>query len=60
MRMEHWQDIGAIANNENLMRRLALYTKKLVKEQNVAQSEIRGSLIAMLSKATSLKVMPLY
>ncbi|MBQ9638833.1 MAG: hypothetical protein IJV22_04680 [Bacteroidales bacterium] len=60
MRMELRQDIGAIADNENLMRRLALYAEKLVKEQNVAQSEIRGSLLTMLSKATSLKVMPQY
>jgi len=31
---ELWQDIGAIAGNENLMRRLARYAKKLAKEQN--------------------------
>lgn len=34
MSKELWQDIGAIADNENLMRRLACYAKKLVKEQN--------------------------
>ena len=34
MSKELWQDIGAIADNENLMRRLARYAKKLVKEQN--------------------------
>lgn len=34
MSMELWQDIGAIAGNENLMRRLARYAKKLAKEQN--------------------------
>lgn len=34
MSKELWQDIGAIADNENLMRRLARYVKKLVKEQN--------------------------
>lgn len=34
MSKELWQDIGAIAGNEDLMRRLARYAKKLVKEQN--------------------------
>ena len=34
MSKELWQDIGAIADNENLMRRLARYAKKLVKKQN--------------------------
>ena len=34
MSKELWQDIGAIADNENLMRRLARYAKNLVKEQN--------------------------
>ncbi len=34
MSKELWQDIGAIADNEDLMRRLARYAKKLVKEQN--------------------------
>ena len=33
MSMELWQDIGAIAGNENLMRRLARYAKKLAKEK---------------------------
>lgn len=49
MSKELWQDIGAIAGNEDLMRRLARYAKKLVKEQNVAQSESRGSLLTMPS-----------
>ena len=51
MSKELWQDIGAIADNENLMRRLARYAKKLVKEQNVAQSESRGSLLTMPSQS---------
>ena len=34
MSKELWQDIGAIAGNEDLMRRLARYAKTLVKEQN--------------------------
>lgn len=32
MSKELWQDIGTNADNEALMRRLAHYTKKLVKE----------------------------
>ena len=51
MSKELWQDIGAIADNENLMCRLARYAKKLVKEQNVAQSESRGSLLTMPSRS---------
>ena len=33
MNTELWQSIGAIADNESLMRRLTRYAKKLVKEQ---------------------------
>ena len=33
MNIELWQSIGAIADNEPLMRRLTRYAKKLVKEQ---------------------------
>ena len=51
MSRELWQDIGAIAGNENLMRRLARYAKKLVKEQNVAHSESRGSKLTMQSQS---------
>ena len=51
MSKELWQDIGAIADNENLMRRLARYAKKLVKEQSVAQSESRGNLLTVPSQS---------
>lgn len=34
MNTELWQSIGAIADNESLMKRLARYAKKLVKEKN--------------------------
>ena len=33
MNTEWWQSIGAIADNESLMRRLTRYAKRLVKEQ---------------------------
>ncbi len=33
MNAEVWRNIGAIADNEPLMRRLAHYTRRLVKEQ---------------------------
>lgn len=33
MNIELWQSIGAIADNEPLMRRLTRYAKKLVKER---------------------------
>lgn len=33
MNTELWQSIGAIADNESLMRRLTRYAKRLVKEQ---------------------------
>ena len=33
MNIELWQSIGAIADNEPLMRRLTRYAKKLLKEQ---------------------------
>ena len=34
MNTELWQSIGAIADNESLMRRLTRYAKRLVKEKN--------------------------
>ena len=34
MNTELWQSIGAIADNESLMRRLTRYAKKLAKEKN--------------------------
>lgn len=33
MNTELWQSIGAIADNESLMRRLTLYAKRLAKEK---------------------------
>lgn len=51
MSMELWQDIGAIANNENLMRRLARYAKKLVKEQNDPTLMTKEEYFAMLDEA---------
>ena len=51
MSMELWQDIGAIADNENLMRRLARYAKKLVKEQNDPTLMTKEEYFAMLDEA---------
>ena len=36
MNAEVWRNIGAIADNEELMRRLARYTRRLVQEQQSA------------------------
>ena len=33
MNTELWQNIGAIADDDTLMRRLALYTRRLLKEK---------------------------
>ncbi|MBQ6653256.1 MAG: hypothetical protein IJM81_07715 [Prevotella sp.] len=51
MSKELWQDIGAIADNENLMRRLARYAKKLVKEQNDPTLMTKEEYFAMLEEA---------
>ena len=51
MSKELWQDIGAIADNENLMRRLARYAKKLVKEQNDPTLMTKEEYFAMLDEA---------
>ena len=51
MSKELWQDIGAIADNENLMRRLARYAKKLVKEQNDPTLMTKEEYFAMLNEA---------
>ena len=51
MSKELWQDIGAIADNENLMRRLARYVKKLVKEQNDSTLMTKEEYFAMLEEA---------
>lgn len=39
MNAEVWRNIGAIADNEELMRRLARYTRKLVKEQESEEND---------------------
>ena len=51
MSKELWQDIGAIADNENLMRRLACYAKKLVKEQNDPTLLTKEEYFAILDEA---------
>lgn len=51
MSKELWQDIGAIADNENLMRRLARYAKKLVKEQNDPTLMTKEEYFVMLDEA---------
>ena len=51
MSKELWQDIGAIAGNEDLMRRLARYAKKLVKEQNDPTLMTKEEYFAMLDEA---------
>ena len=51
MSKELWQDIGAIADNENLMRRLARYAKKLVKEQNDPTLLTKEEYFAILDEA---------
>ena len=51
MSRELWQDIGAIAGNENLMRRLARYAKKLAKEQNDPTLMTKEEYFAMLDEA---------
>ena len=51
MSKELWQDIGAIADNENLMRRLARYAKKLVKEQNDPTLMTKDEYFAKIERA---------
>ena len=51
MSMELWQDIGAIADNENLMRRLARYAKKLVKEQSDPTLMTKEEFFAKIERA---------
>ena len=48
---ELWQNIGAIADNEDLMRRLARYAKKLAKEQNDPTLMTKEEYFAMLDEA---------
>lgn len=51
MSKELWQNIGAIADNEDLMRRLARYAKKLAKEQNDPTLMTKEEFFAMLDEA---------
>ena len=51
MSKELWQNIGAIAGNEDLMRRLARYAKKLAKEQNDPTLMTKEEYFAMLDEA---------
>lgn len=51
MSKELWQNIGAIADNEDLMRRLARYAKKLAKEQNDPTLMTKEEYFAMLDEA---------
>ncbi len=51
MSKELWQDIGAIADNENLMRRLARYAKKLVKEQSDPTLMTKEEFFAKIERA---------
>jgi len=51
MSKELWQNIGAIADNEDLMRRLARYAKKLAKEQNDHTLMTKEEYFAMLDEA---------
>ena len=46
-----WQNIGQIADNENLMRRLSKYVAKLVKEKNDATLMTREQLNAKIERA---------
>lgn len=51
MSKELWQDIGAIADNEDLMRRLARYAKKLAKEQNDPTLMTKDEFFAKIERA---------
>lgn len=46
-----WQNIGAIADSEPLMRRLARYVAKLVKEKNDPTLMSKEEYLAKLEKA---------
>ena len=51
MNTELWQSIGAIADNESLMRRLTRYAKKLVKEKNDPTLMTKEEFFQMLDEA---------
>ncbi|MCR4959074.1 MAG: hypothetical protein K6B13_10830 [Prevotella sp.] len=51
MNTELWQSIGAIADNESLMKRLARYAKKLVKEKNDPTMMTKEEFFQMVDEA---------
>ena len=51
MNTELWQSIGAIADNESLMKRLTRYAKKLVKENNDPTLMTKEEFFQMLDEA---------
>lgn len=51
MNTELWQSIGAIADNESLMKRLARYAKKLVKEKNDPTLMTKEEFFAKIERA---------
>lgn len=46
-----WQDIGSIADNESLMKRLARYVEKLVKEKENSAIMTKEEYMAKLERA---------
>ncbi len=46
-----WQDIGSIADNESLMKRLARYVAKLVKEKENSAIMTKEEYMAKLERA---------
>lgn len=51
MNTELWQSIGAIADNESLMKRLTRFAKKLVKEKEDATLMSKEEFFKMLDDA---------
>ena len=51
MNTELWQSIGAIADDEPLMKRLTKYAKKLVKEKNDSALMTKEEYFAKLKRA---------
>lgn len=51
MNTELWQSIGAIADNETLMKRLTQYAKKLVKEKNDSTLMTKEEFLAKIDRA---------
>ena len=51
MNVQLWQNIGAIADDQSLMKRLAKYVAKLVKEMNDPTFMTKEEYFAMLDEA---------